>query len=218
MVLTRGIPRLHELSFTACKSSTCFCCKFNLAQTLHHMYCDQCHHCRNIAAFSASRYCKLVGSGYKDIWSPVFPTSNKPDSGQLLLLLSFRQNLTEDLRNNEVVPYGRGANDHNRDLGIKSFPKSSQVNVSLLHENCSLPKNERPVGWLWGVSHVTEVWRKMRLRWEKNSGKQIIRWHGLWLDNTENFTLDHIGAGSIKKSNIIIVAVAVSHKIYTTEN
>lgn len=95
----------------------------------------------NIAAFSASRYCKLVGSGYKDIWSPVFPTSNKPDSGQLLLLLSFRQNLTEDLRNNEVVPYGRGANDHNRDLGIKSFPKSSQVNVSLLHENCSLPKN-----------------------------------------------------------------------------
>lgn len=57
----------------------------------------------NIAAFSASRYCKLVGSGYKDIWSPVFPTSNKPDSGQLLLLLSFRQNLTEDLRKNGLL-------------------------------------------------------------------------------------------------------------------
>lgn len=28
MVLTPGIPRLHELSFTAYKSSTCFCCNF----------------------------------------------------------------------------------------------------------------------------------------------------------------------------------------------
>lgn len=125
--LTLGIPRLHVVSFTAYKSSTCFCC--NLAQTLHHMYCDQCHHCReHCSSFS-----------YKDIWSPVFPLWNKPGSGQLTSFIF--QTKPHRRPQEQWLTYGRGANDHNLDLGIKSFPKSSQVNVSLLHENCSLAKN-----------------------------------------------------------------------------
>lgn len=37
------------------------------------------------------------------------------------------------------------------------------------------------------------------------------------IGNTENFTLDHLGALPIKKSNIIIVAVVVSYEVYATE-